>query len=95
MADKTVVIDKYSLVNSVAQVTDILLPAAASLAGKFFYLSTVSGKFYVWYTVDGSGPDPRPAHDMTGIAVALAAGDTGGGGGNENGCGDRCFRIHL
>ncbi len=75
LADKTVVIDKYSLVDSVAQVTDIILPAAASLTGKFFYLPTVSGKFYVWYTVDGSGADPRPARDMTGIAVAVVAGD--------------------
>lgn len=69
-------VDKYSLADSVAEVTSVTLPAAsATLAGKYFRLNTVDEKFYIWFTVDGSGNDPRPTN-MVGISVALGATDT-------------------
>ncbi len=67
----TLFIEKYSLVDAVAERTDVTLPdASAVLAGKYFLLYASGETFYVWFTVDGSGTDPRPS-GMTGIRVAL------------------------
>ncbi len=68
-------IEKYSLVDAVAEKTAVTLPAAsASLAGKYFLLHASGEKFYVWFTVDGSGADPRLS-GMTGIRVAVVLTD--------------------
>lgn len=74
-ATNTLSVEKYSLVDSVAEVTAVTLPAAsATLAGKHFLLNASGEKFYVWFTVDGSGTDPNKP-GMTGITVALVQTD--------------------
>lgn len=73
----TLTIEKYSIIAAIPEKIKVTLPpASASLAGSYFILNTVSESFYIWFTVDGSGADPRPAQHMTGIKVALAASDT-------------------
>ncbi len=69
------VIDKYGIVGTVAEVTNVTLPAATSLAGTYFLLNSVGEEFYVWFTVDGSGANPL-LHGVTGIQVALLSTDT-------------------
>jgi len=76
LADKSVVIDKYSLVDAKAEETKITVPAGTGLlSSSYFFLNTVSDKYYVWFEIDGSGTDPKIA-DRTGIKVSLANGDT-------------------
>lgn len=47
---------------------------AASLGNKYFTLSAPTGNFYVWFNLDAGGVDPAPGG--TGIAVAVATGDS-------------------
>lgn len=82
LPDNTLVIDKFALIGSVAERTMISLPAATALAGKYFLLNTPSESLYVWFTVDGSGADPKQfiaaLHDLYGIRVDLDESDTAG-----------------
>jgi len=58
------------------QVTDITTTAdtAGSLNNKWFHLySALDGRhFYVWYNVSGTGVDPVPNSNWSGISVAIA-----------------------
>lgn len=72
--DGTLVIDKYGLIGAKAEITRVTLPSATSLNGTYFLLNSVGEDFYVWFTVDGHGTDPR-THGFTGIPVALTSGD--------------------
>ncbi len=75
-ASNVLTVEKYSLVSAVQEVTSVTLRAAASITpGTYFRLNTVDEKYYVWFTINGSGTDPKPASDTTGIAVALLSGD--------------------
>jgi hypothetical protein len=49
---------------------------AASLGNKYFLINAPSGAFYVWFNLDAGGVDPAPGG--TGIAVAIATGDSVG-----------------
>ncbi len=75
-ATNTLFVEKYSLVDSKSEKTTVTLTAAsATLAGKHFQLNAAGKQFYVWFTVDGSGTDPKPL-GMTGIPVALGLSDS-------------------
>ena len=58
-------------VSKVTTVADV----AGSLADTYFLLDTITTDYYVWYNVDAGGTDPL-VPGRTGIAVAIATGDT-------------------
>lgn len=59
------------------QATLIDFNAASTVtAGAFFTINTVLVPFYVWYTVDGVGADPKPIGRTSIGPVALASTDT-------------------
>lgn len=48
---------------------------AKNLAGKWLQFSTTDVTYYVWFTVDGQGEDPKPA-PLTGIKLDLSSNQT-------------------
>lgn len=57
------------------RITKIVTTAATLLAGKSFFAESASTRFYVWFTVDGSGTDPAIG-GKTGIKIELIVSDT-------------------
>jgi hypothetical protein len=45
------------------------------LAGKYFNFNTTASAYYVWFTIDGQGNDPRPG-ERIGIHLALSSTQT-------------------
>lgn len=71
VASGTTVVDLFDVVGAVAERTNITLSASVTLEGKYFTLNNAGETFYIWFTVAGSGTDPKPSTNMTGIVVAL------------------------
>ena len=46
-----------------------------NLAGKWLQFSTTNMTYYVWFTVDGQGEDPKPA-SLTGVKLTLSSTQT-------------------
>ena len=60
-----------------AEITDVTAVADVGyvLNNKYFYVSSPTDDYYVWYNVDSTGVDPEVA-TRTAVEVALTAGDT-------------------
>lgn len=58
------------------EVTDIIAGAASTFtAGAYFTASSISGGYYIWYTINDAGTDPAVA-GRTGIKVPVLSTDT-------------------
>jgi hypothetical protein len=57
------------------EITRITPTAASGLAGKYFFISSATTNYYVWFEVSGSGADPAIG-GRTGIKVVVNTTDT-------------------
>lgn len=57
------------------EITFITPTAASGLAGKYFFISSTTTDYYVWFKESGTGTDPAIG-GRTGIEVAVNTGDT-------------------
>lgn len=61
------------------EITDFTFGSAASMTSNdyfFFYSSADARKYYMWVNKDGTGVDPAPLADYTGIELAVTTGQT-------------------
>lgn len=64
---------------SVPEITDLLFGAASTISSnQYFFIksSADARKYYVWFNKDGTGVDPKPLADHTGVQVAISTGQT-------------------